>query len=236
MGSICTTSRLSLALRTHRVCSPCRDNSFRANRQLYAQRGFQRRVGWGERPALLVIDLANAWTRPGHAFSCAGMDEIISCTQSLLRAFRSRELPVVFTTMAFQKVSGANSDVGVLGLKCPLETLQAASEAVQIDERIAPRDGEQVIPKKNASAFHGTHLSNYLAALRVDTVVVVGVTASACIRHTIEDAISNGFRPIAVREGIGDRIAGAVEYNLFDIDAKFGDVELLDSVLAHLGR
>ena len=67
-------------------------------------------------------------------------------------------------------------------------------------------------------------------------MVVVGVTASACIRHTIEDAISNGFRPIAVREGIGDRIAGAVEYNLFDIDAKFGDVELLDSVLAHLGR
>ncbi|MDP7548096.1 MAG: isochorismatase family protein, partial [Alphaproteobacteria bacterium] len=63
-----------------------------------------------------------------------------------------------------------------------------------------------------------------------------GATASACIRATVEDAIADGFRPIVVRECIGDRIAGAVEWNLYDIDAKFGDVESLDSVLEHLRR
>ncbi len=61
-------------------------------------------------------------------------------------------------------------------------------------------------------------------------------TASACVRATAEDVIADGFRPIVVRECIGDRIAGAVEWNLFDIDAKFADVEPLDAVLAHLQR
>ena len=88
-------------------------------------------------------------------------------------ALTESALPVVFTTMAFEKTAGPGNDVGTLGLKCPLEVLQAGTDAVKIDDRIAPRPGEQVIPKKNASAFHGTHLSNYLTALRVDTVVVV---------------------------------------------------------------
>ena len=68
----------------------------------------------------------------------------------------------------------------------------------------------------------------------VDTLIVTGVTASACVRGTAHDALAEGFRPIIVRECVGDRIAGAVEWNLFDIDAKFGDVEPLDKVLGYL--
>ncbi|MDP6390388.1 MAG: isochorismatase family protein, partial [Alphaproteobacteria bacterium] len=94
----------------------------------------------------------------------------------------------------------------------------------------------QVIVKKAASAFHGTNLAAYLQALGVDTVIVTGVTMSACVRNTVEDAIAGGFRPIVVRECVGDRILGAVEWNLFDIDAKFGDVESLDTVLDYLRR
>jgi N-carbamoylsarcosine amidase len=59
---------------------------------------------------------------------------------------------------------------------------------------------------------------------------------SACVRNTVEDAIAEGFRPIVVRECVGDRIAGAVEWNLFDIDAKFGDVESLQTVLEYFQR
>ena len=99
-----------------------------------------------------------------------------------------------------------------------------------------PQPGEQVIVKKRASAFHGTFLSGYLRSSGVDTVVVTGVTMSACVRNTVEDAIADGFRPIVVREAVGDRIAGAVEWNLFDVDAKFGDVEPLDAVLSHLRK
>lgn len=212
------------------------DVVFRANAEVYKARGFQRRVGFGEKPALVVVDLANAWTRPGHAFSCEGMDAIIPANQALLSAFRARALPIVYTTTAYDVTAGEHTDMGLWADKIPLETLAAGSEAAAIDERIAPRDGELVLVKKKASAFHGTHLASYLNACRVDTIVVTGVTACACVRHTIEDGIADGFRPIAVREAIGDRVAGAVEWNLFDIDAKFGDVMSLEEVLDHLRK
>ena len=80
----------------------------------------------------------------------------------------------------------------------------------------------------------GTFVADYLTDCRFDTVIVTGVTASACVRHSIEDATSTEFRPIVVREAVGDRIAGAVEWNLFDIDAKFGDVEPLETVLDYM--
>jgi nicotinamidase-related amidase len=117
--------------------------------------------------------------------------------------------------------------------KIPVEVLQLGTEAVAIDDRIAPEAGEQVIVKKRASAFHGTYLSSYLKAHGVDTVIVTGVTMAGCVRHTVEDAIAEGFRPIVVREAVGDRAPGVVEWNLFDIDAKFGDVEPLERVLEY---
>ena len=209
---------------------------FRANAAVYASRGFQRRIGFGEKAALVVVDLANAWTRPGHAFSCAGMETIIPANQALLEAFRARGWPVVFTTTAYDIAAGPHSDMGRWVQKIPLEALEAGSEAVAIDDRLAPRPGELVLTKKMASAFHGTPLAAWLTAAKVDTIVVTGVTACACVRHTIEDGLANGFRPIAVREAIGDRIAGATEWNLFDIDAKFGDVMSLDETLAQMRR
>ena len=64
--------------------------------------------------------------------------------------------------------------------------------------------------------------------------IITGVTMAGCVRHSAEDAIAEGFRPIVVREGVGDRVPGVVEWNLFDIDAKFGDVEPVERVLAYL--
>ena len=209
---------------------------FAADSELYQNRGFQRRIGYGKRPALLNIDLANAWTRPNHAFSCEGMEVIIPGVQRLLEAFRAKGLPVVYTTTAYEVTEGPNSDMGLWHLKIPAEVLKAGTEAVEIDDRIAPIAGEQVIVKKRASAFHGTYLAGFLRAAGVDTVIVTGVTAAACVRNSIEDALAEGFRPIAVRECVGDRILGAVEWNLFDIDAKFGDVEPLEDVLNYLRR
>lgn len=212
------------------------DKVFGANSELYQNRGFQRRIGWGVRPALLVIDMARAWTRPGNAFSCAEMETIIPAHQALLDAFRAKGLPIVYTTTAYEVTEGAITDAGLWQYKIPAETLAVGSDAVGIDERIAPEKGEIVITKKRASAFHGTPLAGMLNAAGVDTVVITGVTASACVRNSVEDAIADGFRPIVVKEAVGDRIAGAVAWNLFDIDAKFGDVEPLEAVLDHLRR
>jgi nicotinamidase-related amidase len=207
---------------------------FAADSDLYRGRGFMRRVGFGERPALVNIDLANAWTRPGNPFSCDGMDVIIPGVQQLLAAARAKRIPVVYTTTAYAVTEGPSTDMGIWHRKIPLEELRLGSDAVAIDERIAPEPGEQVIVKKAASAFHGTYLSGFLKAAGVDTVVVTGVTMAGCVRHSVEDAIAEGFRPIVVRECVGDRVAGVVEWNLFDIDAKFGDVEPLERVLEYL--
>lgn len=207
---------------------------FAADSALYQNRGFQRRIGYGTRPAIVNVDLANAWTRPGNAFTCENCDAIIDAVNRLLVPARALDIPIIFTTTAYDVVEGPNSDMGMWGRKIPAEVLKAGSEAVQIDSRLAPRPGEHVIVKKRASAFHGTMLAGLLRAADVDTVIVTGTTASACIRNTVEDAIAEGFRPIVPRETIGDRIAGAVEWNLFDIDAKFGDVEPIDNVVAYL--
>src|ERR671931_1088676 len=209
---------------------------FSADSELYRTRGFMRRVGFGERPALINIDLANAWTRPGNAFTCDGMDTIIPGVQRLLAAARAKALPVVFTTTAYAVTDGPATDMGLWHRKIPVEVLRLGTDAVAIDERIAPEPGEHVIVKKFASAFHGTYLAGFLRAAQVDTVIVTGVTMAGCVRHTVEDAIAEGFRPIVVRDAVGDRVPGVVEWNLFDIDAKFGDVEPLERVLAYLAE
>ncbi len=210
------------------------DKIFAADSGIYQGRGFQRRVGFGERPAIIHIDLANAWTRPGHAFSCDGMETIIPAAQALNEAGRAKGVPIVYTTTAYEVVAGPNSDMGLWVNKIPVELLKVGTPEVQIDDRLGPAPGELVITKRRASGFHGTNLSSFLSAHRVDTVILTGVTMAGCVRHTCEDAISEGFRPIVVREAVGDRVPGVVEWNLFDIDAKFGDVEPLERVLEYL--
>lgn len=207
---------------------------FNADTGIYQGRGFQRRIGFGSRPALVHIDLANAWTRPGHAFSCDGMEVIIPAVQQLNQAGRAKGIPIVYTTTAYQNTEGPNSDTGLWRHKIPVELLHVDDPAVQIDDRIAPEPEDHVIVKKRASGFHGTNLSSYLNSHGVDTVILTGVTMAGCVRHSCEDAIAEGFRPIVCREAVGDRVPGVVEWNLFDIDAKFGDVEPLERVLDYL--
>ncbi len=214
--------------------------AFDASSKLYRDRGFQRRVGFGRRPALISVDLANAWTRPGNPFTCdqTKMDgEIIPGMQRLLKAFRAQKLPVVHVTTAYEITdrTAAFTDMGLWHDKIPIDAVNIAdTELWAIDSRIAPVEGEYTLLKKRASAFHGTELAGILRANDVDTILVTGVTACACVRQTVCDGIADGFRPIAVRECIGDRVPGAVAWNLFDIDAKFGDVETVETCVRYI--
>lgn len=206
--------------------------------ELYKERGFQRRVGFGKKPALINVDLANAWTRPGNPFTCENIDEqIIPGVQELLKSCRENGHPVVHVTTCYQVTDRSNphTDMGLWHNKIPIDVVNQANEQLwAIDSRIAPIAGEQLLIKKRASAFHGTYLAGFLRAAGVDTILVTGVTASACVRTTLCDGLAEGFRTIAVRECIGDRVPGAVEWNLFDIDAKFADVEPLSRCLDYL--
>ena len=208
--------------------------------KLYQERGFQRRVGFGNRPALISVDLANAWTRPGNPFTCdqEKMDnEIIPGMQKLLKAFRAAALPVVHVTTAYEITdrNASFTDMGMWHDKIPIEVVNLADKNLwAIDSRIAPVEGEYTLMKKRASSFHGTELAGIPRANNVDTILVTGVTACACVRQTVCDGLADGFRTIAVKECIGDRVPGAVAWNLFDIDAKFGDVQTVDECVAYI--
>lgn len=214
--------------------------AFDESTRIYAERGFQRRIGFGSKPALVSIDLANAWTRPGNPFTCENIDEqIIPGMQRLLEACRANGHVVVHVTTAYQNTDRNDpaSDMGMWHHKIPVEAVDLADEDLwAIDSRIAPIEGEYVMLKKRASGFSGTPLAGYLRSAGVDTILVTGVTATACVRTTICDGLAEGFRTIAVRECIGDRVPGAVAWNLFDIDAKFADVEPVDTCVNYLNN
>ncbi len=214
--------------------------AFDESTRIYSERGFQRRIGFGKKPALVSIDLANAWTRPGNPFTCENIDEqIIPGMQRLLEACRANGHVVVHVTTAYQNTDRNDpaSDMGMWHHKIPVEAVDLADEELwAIDSRIAPIEGEYVMLKKRASGFSGTPLAGYLRSAGVDTILVTGVTATACVRTTICDGLAEGFRTIAVRECIGDRVPGAVAWNLFDIDAKFADVEPVDTCVNYLNN
>lgn len=202
-------------------------------RELYRRAGFSGRVGWGSKPAVLVIDMARAWTDPEEQLG-SDTTSCLAATVRAVEAARSNGVPVIFTTMAYDP---GQVEIGpVVASKTPHSTLMIrGSERVQLRPELDRRDHEPLVEKPRASAFFGTNVRSMLAGLGVDTVVVVGVSTSGCIRSTCESAFNHNIRAIVPREAVGDRSPTAHAAALMDIDARFADVTDLDDVLAHLG-
>jgi nicotinamidase-related amidase len=200
-------------------------------RQQYDAAGFGGRVGWGTRPALLVIDMAKAWVDPNQQLG-SDLSGVMQSIQSLLRVTRASDVPIYFTTMAY----GIPAEIGsVVSRKLAhLDAMIRGSERVALDPDLGRLPTEPLIEKPRASAFYGTHLLDMLIAERVDTVIVSGCSTSGCIRATCESAFNYNLHVIVPREAVGDRSASAHEANLFDIDARYADVVPLSDVLAHL--
>jgi nicotinamidase-related amidase len=199
----------------------------------YADHEFGGDVGFGDRPALLVIDLINAFTDPETNLG-SDVSDVLDATADLLAAFRERDLPRYFTTVAYEESYG---DAGIFIEKVPaLRELRLGTHEVKIDDRVAPVGDERVLLKKYASAFFGTDLSTELVTDGVDTLVLAGVTTSGCIRATAVDGMQHGYRVVVPEGAVGDRAEGPHRANLFDIDAKYGDVRSLDAVLGALER
>jgi len=201
----------------------------------YRARGiFQDRFGFGRSAALVVVDFAYGWTDDAYAGGSRRLDGPVEATRSLLGAVRARSLPVVYTTSPWRPDSGDQPFKSAADRSPGFR--QWDERACRIDERVAPHPSDLVLVKENASAFFGTHLAPYLIGHGVDTVLIAGCSTSACIRATATDAKSYRFRPIIVRECVGDRSAVAHEWTLFDIQARFADVVPLDEVLAYVSK
>ena len=194
--------------------------------------GFHGRAGFGRRPALLVVDVNIGFTDPASPLACE-LEDVVTAIRRLVDEARRAGLPVVYTTVSY----GEGDRVAAAAFidKVPaLLTLQAGSPWVEIDPRLAPQPGEPVLNKLFASAFFGTPLGSMLAAAGCDSVIVTGASTSGCVRATVVDALQHGYRPVVPREAVGDRNPAAHEANLYDIDAKYGDVVPLAEVVSHL--
>src|SRR5258708_33342616 len=196
------------------------------------QRGLGLKIGFGERPALLVIDMLKAFTNPQMMLG-ANLDKEIEAIEPLLALAHERDIPVIFSTVIYSDAD--LKDAGSWALKQKgVVTLKGGSEGVKIDPRLDFRKTDSLLVKKCGSSFFGTDLVSRLLSRRVDTVIIVGCTTSGCVRATAVDAVQTGLRPMVVREAVGDRSAAAHDQSLFDLNAKYADVVSLAETLEYL--
>lgn len=187
----------------------------------YEAAGFSGRLGWGERPALVVIDVCRAYVDPDSPLY-AGVEEPCASAARLVEAARTSGVPVIFTRVEYEPggVDGGMFFSKVRALRC----FERGNPLADWLEEPRPLEGELVVTKQYASAFFGTSLAATLTAMGADTVVLCGLSTSGCVRATGIDAVQHGFRPMVVADACGDRAIGPHEANLFDLDAKYADV------------
>lgn len=195
-------------------------------------KGFAGRVGFGRRPAVLVVDFIRGFTDTRSPLA-GELDAEVAAARQVLDVARERDLPVFLSTVTYDP---ALEQAGVWAEKVPSNSwLVEGSEWVGFDERLGQTETDSVLVKRYASCFFGTDLTSRLVSQGVDTLVITGCTTSGCVRATAVDACSLGLRPIVVREAVGDRAPLSHLTSLFDIDLKYGDVVALEEALEQLG-
>ena len=198
---------------------------------IYRKQTFGGATGFGASPALVVVDFVNGFVDP-EILGGGNIAEAVENTKPLLAFFRQAGLPVYFTRIVY---ADDGSDAGIWCEKVPrLRDLTERARSSQVVDALAPREGELVIRKTQASAFFGTHFASVLVARRIDTLVIAGCTTSGCIRASVLDTISNNFRPVIASDCVGDRALGPHEANLFDIRNKYADLHTAAEIIASL--
>jgi maleamate amidohydrolase len=204
------------------------------DQSLFLERGFAQTIGFGKKPAILVIDFILAFTNPDMPLG-SPLGSEMEATNRILKESRSKNIPVFFTTVSY--TDSNLEDSGIWKLKMAgLQTLRADTPGVQVDPMLNRKPNEPVIVKKYASAFFGTDLPSRLIAQQIDTLIITGCTTSGCVRASAVDAIQYGFRPMVVMEAVGDRSTDAHEQSLFDLNAKYADVVTVEKVLDYLDK
>ena len=190
----------------------------------YQKAGLGRRIGFGDRPAILVVDFnKGCLAKDSPLPPLMDLDDQVARTRELIDLARLSGTLVLYTTLGPYRED--MQDIGPLGYKVPgLKIFGPGSKWAEIDDRFDVRPEDYVIWKKWQSSFHGTDLASILVHRQIDTLVVTGCVTSGCVRATVVDACTHGFRVTIPRECVGDRTADIHEANLFDMNAKNADV------------
>ena len=199
----------------------------------YARAGYNNRLGFGACPALVMVDFAQGYFEPGSPLY-GDMKGALDAALVLRNASHEAGIPTVLTRVLYKK---GGVDGGTFYLKTPpLACFEEGNPLGDWAKGLVPSAGDIVLTKQYPSAFFNTGLAAMLTTLRVDTVLISGLTTSGCVRATCVDAVSSGFRPMVVREAVGDRDQRPHKANLYDMNAKYGDVVSLDETLSYLRK
>ncbi|MEO8127756.1 MAG: isochorismatase family protein [Bryobacteraceae bacterium] len=202
-----------------------------ALRERYIERGWAGDIGFGQRPALIVIDLALWWTDPRNHSQGSNVDSVLNAACVLLKAARAAGIPIFFTTWDYDPAMPPSPH----DRKVKMELKPGDEHLFTLDPRLERRPSERLIAKRYASSFKATNLHECLTGLGVDTLIVTGVSTSHCIYATCRDA-TDSFRVIVPAEAVGERCEIMHEVNLLDIELDLGDVVPLATVVDYLGE
>lgn len=185
------------------------------------KRAYDTRVGFGAKPALILIDFCQGYFDP----SCdlyAGVEDAMASALRVRAAARASGVPVILTNVVYhpKAINGGR----FFEKAAPLRYFLQGNPMGAWGPGLEPFDDELVVSKQYPSAFFGTSLASTLTAMGVDSVLLTGLTTSGCVRASCVDAMSHGFRTAVVAEACGDRHAAPHEANLFDMNAKYADV------------
>jgi maleamate amidohydrolase len=187
----------------------------------YARAGFGGKLPFGKRPALLIIDVVMAYLDPQSPLY-GGFEPALASCERLVETARGAGTPVIFTNVVYQ---AGGLDGGMFFRKVPaLKAFLQGSPLGDFPSSLRPASGELVVTKQYPSAFFGTSLAAALHAQGIDTVMIGGFSTSGCVRASALDALQNGFAPFVVADACGEREQRPQEANLFDIQAKIGEV------------
>jgi len=201
------------------------------NADVYAQQQFGQKIGLGRAPALLVVDFVHGFCDP-DILGGGNIEAAVQATVPLLAYFRSHGYPVIFTRIVYAE---DGSDCGVWCEKAPrLRGLTENTRESQVVDELAPRPGEIVIRKTQASAFFDTGLCSLLIMRGIDSLVVAGCTTSGCVRASVVDAMSHNFRTAVITDCVGDRALEPHAANLFDMGQKYADLLTAAEIMAVL--
>jgi nicotinamidase-related amidase len=203
----------------------------KAEQELYERGGWGGRVGFGRRPALIVVDMYTAFVDPAYPFSSPDAPATVPVIQRLLAAARGAGCPVYFSKARARTIPAERGRWKVTAGQRPV---MANPQAYEIVPELSPLPTESVVVKAAPSAFTGTDLASYLIYHGVDTLIVTGTVTSGCVRDTVLDAFSLNFRVIVPHDAVCDRGPTSHKVALFDIHMKYGDVVPSSEVLAYL--
>jgi len=216
------------------------------DKAVFAAAGYGARAGFGNRPALLVIDVnynfcgdrrepilesIKRWRNSCGAEAWDGVARI----RELIDVAHAQGVPVIYTT-GVRRVD--NWDSGSWSWKNTRtderRVAQTGRDGNEIVDELTPEPHDIVVLKQKPSGFFGTNLFSYLVLLGCDSVIVTGTTTSGCVRATVLDAFSNNFRVTVAKEACFDRSQASHAINLCDMQAKYADVVPVEEVRRYL--